>query len=301
MLAVALATASCASFMRLCQQASREVAWSHWCACLCVQVVIADDRLPGYFSDVWRRLSHPYPLRFLRHQPYPDGTCFATALLAPYTAHAQSLLTYKAGTADDVQCESLVLYAASMWLRHLFRDLLPASTHSSTDGTSRANQHKGSSSSHSTGSSDGSESQAAATSSSSSSWRHSWYSFGPAAFADLAPLQPSAMQAPLQLQRLHVVWLSRSRFERQHEQQLTSWQRARVLPAQQQERLLAELQLAVVRWNDQTCVYGQGQHSNCTFRTVSFSLQVGLYCWLVQLALVDMLAWWCATSMVGAA
>ncbi|WIA10303.1 hypothetical protein OEZ85_010496 [Tetradesmus obliquus] len=67
-----------------------------------LEVVIADDRVPGYFSAVWRRLSHPHPLRVLREQPFPAGTCFATALLAPYTAHTQSLLTYKAGTADEV-------------------------------------------------------------------------------------------------------------------------------------------------------------------------------------------------------
>jgi hypothetical protein len=104
------------------------------------------------------------------------------------------------------------------------------------------------------------------------SWRSSWYRCGAAAALDLAPLQPSPTQSPLQLQQLHLLWLSRSRYERQHEQQLTAWQRARQVPASEQEQLLVELQLAVLRWNDQTCL--PGQQTNCSSRTVAFSLQV---------------------------
>src|SRR5689334_15968193 len=92
-----------------------------------LQVVIADDRQAGYFLHIWRRLSWPHPLRILRQQPFPDNTCFSRAIIAPYAAHAQSLLTYKAGSADEVLCESVVLQATSRWLRQLFRDLLPLS------------------------------------------------------------------------------------------------------------------------------------------------------------------------------
>uniref|UniRef100_A0A383V844 Uncharacterized protein n=1 Tax=Tetradesmus obliquus TaxID=3088 RepID=A0A383V844_TETOB len=242
-----------------------------------LEVVIADDRVPGYFSAVWRRLSHPHPLRVLREQPFPAGTCFATALLAPYTAHTQSLLTYKAGTADEVLCESVVLHATSLWLRHLFRDLLPMRPHhtSSTGGSRDAESHEGTAS----GSSSSSHSRAsrrnnstAPGSGSARSWRSSWYHYGAAAAADVALLQPSPTQSPLQLQQLHLLWLSRSRYERQQEQALSAWQRARQLPASQQEQLLVELQRAVLRWNEQTCL--PGQQTNCSSRAVAFSLQV---------------------------
>lgn len=260
---------------------------SHW-PLPCMQVVIADDRVPGYFSAVWRRLSHPHPLRVLREQPFPAGTCFATALLAPYTAHTQSLLTYKAGTADEVLCESVVLHATSLWLRHLFRDLLPmrphhagsthtSSTGGSTDVKSQEGIASGSSSSHSRASSRNNSSSALGSDSAKGSgrarsWRSSWYHYGATAAADLAMLQPSPTQSPLQLQQLHLLWLSRSRYERQHEQGLSAWQRARQLPASQQEQLLLELQRAVLRWNEQTCL--PGQHTNCSIRAVAFSLQV---------------------------
>jgi hypothetical protein len=248
-------------------------------------VVIADDRVPGYFSDVWRRLSHPHRLRVLREQPFPDGTCFACALLAPYTAHTQSLLTYKAGTADEVLCESVVLHATSLWLRHLFRDLLPMrlfstgdtsrpSTPSSTTGSTSTSHRQPGTAAGSSGSSsdDSSPASSEASSTHTRSWRSSWYYYGAAAAADLAPLQPSPTQSALQLQQLHLLWLSRSRYERQHEQQLSAWQRARQVPAREQEQLLVELQRAVLRWNGQACL--PGQQTNCSSRTVAFSLQV---------------------------
>lgn len=183
-------------------------------------------------------------------------------LLAPYTAHTQSLLTYKAGTADEVLCESVVLQAASMWLRHLFGDLLPfqlvisaASNHPSSDETDTM---------------PGSSVKEAPRMSSSSNPRH----YGPAAALDLAHLQPTRTQSQPPLQHLHVLWLSRSRYEQQHEAQLTGWQRARQLPADQQEQLLVELQRAVLRWNHQTCV--PGQQEGCKHRSIMFTLQVGL-------------------------
>ncbi|KAF6258335.1 hypothetical protein COO60DRAFT_1133520 [Scenedesmus sp. NREL 46B-D3] len=251
-----------------------------------LEVVIADDRLPGYFSAVWQRLSHPHRLRVLREQPFPDGTCFATALLAPYTAHTQSLLTYKAGTADEVLCESAVLHATSLWLRHLFRDLLPtrlhptASTHTSdtirsTTGSTSEVSQQGTTSSSSDSEADSDSSSGMSSSEGISgprSWRSSWYRYGAAAAADLAPLQPSPTQSPLQLQQLRLLWLSRSRYERQHEHQLSAWQRARQVPASEQAQLLLELQRAVLRWNEQTCL--PGQPTNCSSRTVAFSLQV---------------------------
>ena len=234
--------------------------------------MIADDRLPGFFLDIWRRLSHPFPLRLLRQHPYPDNTCFSTLLLAPYTAHTQSLLTYKAGTADEVLCESVVLQAVSMWLRHLFRDLLPpdaAYGFADMTASSRADSTQGSDLSMLKAINRGtSRSGPTYDTSRSSNIRH----YSPAASVELAELQPTPTQSQPPLQHLHVLWLSRSRFERQHEAHLTAWQRARQLTPEQQAQLLVELQRAVLQWNQQTCVPGQSQ--GCISRCVMFTLQV---------------------------
>jgi hypothetical protein len=226
----------------------------------------------------------------LSEQPYPDGTCFTTLLLAPYTAHGESLLTYKGGTASEVLCESTIMVAVGLWLRHLFRDLLPltpawgletsmeakashsmiakpvlSSRSSSIEGdhgSSRGNYHisKVHRTHHRRSIGLGAASQLS----------------GPAAAEGLglAPLQSTAPQSPSHLHQLHVLWLSRSRFERQHESYLTSWQRARQLPVLQQEELLAQLQRTVLKWNEQTCV--EGQIRACSSRSVMFSLQVQL-------------------------
>ncbi|GBF97886.1 hypothetical protein Rsub_10241 [Raphidocelis subcapitata] len=87
-----------------------------------LQVVIADDQPPGFFLDVLRRLSHPHPLVNLRSNPFPDGTCFRAAVLAPFVGHGNSLL---AASAEEVGCPSELLHAASLWLRELFYQILP--------------------------------------------------------------------------------------------------------------------------------------------------------------------------------
>lgn len=231
--------------------------------------MVADDRLPGFFLDIWRRVSHPFPLRLLRQQPYPDDTCFSNLLLAPYTAHTQSLLTYQSGDADEVLCESVILQAVSIWLRHLFRDLLPADlTLGLVDKTSRrADSSQGSS-----------LSPTVADVSRVSAYRpsndpaHSVRHHTHPASLDLAQIWPTVTQSQPPLQQLNVLWLSRSRFEQQHQAQLTAWQRARQLTPEQQVLLVVELQRAVLLWNQQTCVPGAKQ--GCIDRSVMFTLQV---------------------------
>lgn len=226
--------------------------------------MIADDRQAGYFLHVWRRLSWPHPLRILRQQPFPDNTCFTKAIIAPYAAHAQSLLTYKAGSVDEVLCESVVLQATSRWLRHLFRDLLPPSQ---LQLASRRAAHAGSTLPQAA--TDAAASSGASTASRPGQTPGS----GPDGRArELAPLEPSPTQSAAPLELLYVVWLSRRRFEQQHAADLTSWQKARVLSEQQQEELVLGLQRAVLRWNAQTCV-AAGQ-KDCQARHVMFSLQV---------------------------
>jgi hypothetical protein len=246
------------------------------CAVPLPQVVIADDREPGYFMALWQRLSWPHPVRVLRQQPFADHTCLRTALLAPYAAHTQSLLTYKAGSADEVLCESLLLQAASRWLRHLFRDLLPPGLRAARPTAGGGGGSSG----------DGSGAR----------WMSSrLHGHGGFSALDLAPLLPSATQSALPLEALHVVWLSRRRYERQHAHELTDWQKTRALPAAQQERLLAELQRAVARWNAETCVAAAAAGAaagsgGCKARSVLFTLQVAelseLSFWPDQLALL---------------
>jgi hypothetical protein len=239
--------------------------------CLLLQVVIADDRQAGYFTAVWRRLSWPHSLRILRQQPYPDNTCFTRAIIAPYAAHAQSLLTYKAGSIDEVLCESVVLQAVSRWLRHLFRDLLPPSHRHAAAASSRHAKPR-STPAHSANVGDGLSGDGSSASSTGPQQGPMFLAGN--VFRDLAPLEPGPTQSAAPLELLYVVWLSRRRYEQQHNATLTDWQKARALSAQQQEDLVLALQRAVLQWNEQTC-QAAGQ-SGCHARHVMFSLQVSL-------------------------
>lgn len=243
-------------------------------------MVIADDRQAGYFLHIWRRLSWPHPLRILRKQPFPDNTCFSKAIIAPYTAHAQSLLTYKAGSVDDVLCESVVLQATSRWLRYLFRDLLPlsqrAKAHAARTVAKPGARHNGALQQGTTDAAGDDSSSSSSSSGSSAGGVGGQALLGSgtgALFRDLAPLEPSPTQSAAPLELLYVVWLSRLRFEQQHASGLTSWQKARVLSQKQQEELVLGLQRAVLQWNAQTCL--TADQKDCQARRVMFSLQVG--------------------------
>jgi hypothetical protein len=238
-------------------------------------VVIADDRQAGYFLHIWRRLSWPHPLRVLRQQPFPPNTCFSKAIIAPYAAHAQSLLTYKAGSVDEVLCESVVLQATSRWLRHLFRDLLPLSQRLGGGPAGASRRPKPASTQPVQAGAQGAAAAALPHDDSSSSGSGGvslQHGRLPGFFRDLAPLEPSPTQSAAPLELLHVVWLSRRRFEQQHVAELTDWQKARVLSEQQQQELVLGLQRAVLQWNAQTCV--TAEQKDCQARHVMFSLQV---------------------------
>lgn len=68
--------------------------------------------------DIWRRLSHPYPVRFLSTEPYANDTCFKLIIQTPRIDHSTSLLSYK-GLATRVTCRSPLVQAAALWLQHL--------------------------------------------------------------------------------------------------------------------------------------------------------------------------------------
>ena len=101
-------------------------------------MVILDDLPLGPYAAIWERLSHPWPVRKLRSNPFPEGTCLHAAIVPPFVGDLQSLLTQNAGSASEVFCPSTVLVATAMWLRHLFKELLPGSNRS--PGTSHSQQ-----------------------------------------------------------------------------------------------------------------------------------------------------------------
>lgn len=117
------------------------------------EVVLADQAWPGPFLDIWRQLAAgagqrrrrrsthsgqaaPPPrdgreasaaplVRHLASRPFPAGTCLRRAVLLPYTAHGQSLLTYT-GVGSDGRCgASPVAFGAALWIRHLLRAAAP--------------------------------------------------------------------------------------------------------------------------------------------------------------------------------
>ncbi|KAG2443248.1 hypothetical protein HYH02_009321 [Chlamydomonas schloesseri] len=81
-----------------------------------VQVVIADQAPPTGFLETWARISRPHRLRLLAQEPFPPGTCFASAYHV-YTFAAG--IGYNTNPAT-VKCESPVLQGMSHWLRQLY-------------------------------------------------------------------------------------------------------------------------------------------------------------------------------------
>ncbi|KAG2443432.1 hypothetical protein HXX76_001790 [Chlamydomonas incerta] len=98
-----------------------------------VQVVIADQAPPTGFLETWARMSQPHRLRLLAQDPFPPGTCFASAYHV-YTFAAG--IGYNTNPAT-VKCESPVLQGMSHWLRQLY-DEADASARSAPSQASAA-------------------------------------------------------------------------------------------------------------------------------------------------------------------
>eukprot|EP00198_Chlamydomonas_reinhardtii_P006753 XP_001696089.1 predicted protein [Chlamydomonas reinhardtii] len=80
-----------------------------------MEVVITDQAPPTGFLETWARISRPHRLRVLAQDPFPPGTCFASAF---------HVYTFAAGigyntNADTVRCESPVVAGLSGWLRQI--------------------------------------------------------------------------------------------------------------------------------------------------------------------------------------
>jgi hypothetical protein len=92
-----------------------------------LQVVITDNKGHGMYLDVWRRVSHPHPVRLWPQDPFPNGTCFRYAVQLPMVRHEQSLLS-KGGHREARNCASPVVQGASLWLKYLFSELNPGAS-----------------------------------------------------------------------------------------------------------------------------------------------------------------------------
>ncbi|KAJ9522958.1 hypothetical protein QJQ45_023757, partial [Haematococcus lacustris] len=82
-----------------------------------VQVVLADFYPVAAFDKIWRRLSHPWPLRRLRTQPFPPNTCFRQVIV--HRLGERSLLCHT-GVGHPLPCRSTLLTATSLLLRSMF-------------------------------------------------------------------------------------------------------------------------------------------------------------------------------------
>jgi hypothetical protein len=107
-----------------------------------MQVILADKFGDGSFSQMWQRLSHPYPVMQLP-QAMPDGKhlCFKEAIHSHYCLPDDGL-TDKHGQARRTStCLSTIMLGMAHWQRSLFggptsiTDLRKWDTHSNVDPT----------------------------------------------------------------------------------------------------------------------------------------------------------------------
>jgi len=85
-----------------------------------IQVLISDSKGIGFFPEIWQRLSHPHPVRVLRDEPFPPGTCFRHMVHPPYAG--ASLFSYT-GVGRESHCRSPILLGLAHWLRSLFPEV----------------------------------------------------------------------------------------------------------------------------------------------------------------------------------
>lgn len=187
--------------------------------------------------ELWRRLSHPYPVVHLASSSI-EGSCFRKAVLAHYATPSNAFLGYE-GVGQEYTCPSTLLLAVSHWLRYLFLNSL-VMPQQELLGNEQARLHA----SH-------------------------------------------VLNIPAGHQRLNVVFVSRSWFERSMMAGggLTGWQQQRALAPEKENMLTQAIQQAVQKWNLLACVppsFGWWQEpkpknhiGGCKPTNVTFEFQVG--------------------------
>ncbi|PNW79644.1 hypothetical protein CHLRE_08g361250v5 [Chlamydomonas reinhardtii] len=190
-----------------------------------VQVVITDQAPPTGFLETWARISRPHRLRVLAQDPFPPGTCFASAF---------HVYTFAAGigyntNADTVRCESPVVAGLSGWLRQMYGQADPNTAPPAAEAAGGGGGGGGGG---------GSVAGAAAIA-------------GPAtAAAGVRGLRPPAGGIVLK----NVVWLSRRNLEtvRLLLNASAGWKSMRMV--RNEDAVVAGLVAAVQQWNAQSCL-----------------------------------------------
>jgi hypothetical protein len=217
-------------------------------------VIIADHFETGPFTDIWQRISDPFPVLWM-DDPSLAGhlTCFKHSIHAHYVGPGKAFLGYE-GIGSEQHCPSTLLMAAAHWQRYLFKDALQAHERRELESIGSA--------------SNGSARQAVANVP------------GPPSVSDTA--------ARTTHRRLNVVWLSRSWFSRGMKSGggLTGWQASRDMSAEQESELALRLERTVLQWNNQACVdpvFGWWQkprqvprQTRCKPTNVSFDFRVSV-------------------------
>ncbi|GAX76617.1 hypothetical protein CEUSTIGMA_g4063.t1 [Chlamydomonas eustigma] len=127
-----------------------------------IQIAVSSRlRIKGQAMEVWKRVSHPFPVRFLDVDPYPPSTCFHHLLVVPLAPLVGSnTLLPDAGFQSDANrshqpseakdddeglhvqsvhdvealksCRSSLIISSAHWLRAMFPDLSAASPQRTT-------------------------------------------------------------------------------------------------------------------------------------------------------------------------
>ncbi|KAI9002583.1 hypothetical protein DFJ74DRAFT_696185 [Hyaloraphidium curvatum] len=209
--------------------------------------VFLDPQEDGFFLEFWQRVSYPNPVRFLHKEPYPPGTCFVGGTV--WSVHSErsvlSLGLHGEGWRGyGRKCPSLLLQAFNRWIRDLFADRThtPASemvwSRFSFRGDGRI---------------------VIPDETLFSFWdeaerlqdqpqREAWW------MERESRSIVKGNRGRILLRRRHsLIWLSRRSLETT-QAQLTSWQQARLIPAEVEECFLQRLLRFVLFRNSQQCI-----------------------------------------------
>jgi hypothetical protein len=86
-----------------------------------IEFYFTDNLPPGFFLELWRRVSHPFELRFAKKNPYPPSTCFKRAALLGLptsTFNGERFLM-------SHSCESPVFSGFVEWQKAVMQDMRP--------------------------------------------------------------------------------------------------------------------------------------------------------------------------------
>lgn len=86
-----------------------------------LQIVIADQMPHASYRSTYAAISYPYRLRHLAENPYPNGTCFRTALFINAFTNSMAFNA----NPNTSTCFSPIMVGVHKWLRTLHKELDP--------------------------------------------------------------------------------------------------------------------------------------------------------------------------------